>query len=312
MEAQRQAQAAARQAEIDAAQERERELQRQLESLGDADSSDDEGPEQITPQGTSPAASQELHKSTPPPMVSPPPAPAVTVASPITSPPRAPPIPAAPAPAELATNNNPFLKKMQAASSESAVAPSTSTPSEASAQSTNPFHRLVQQPAEAPTAATRAARARANSDDWSVLDGDNDEESSDDEGPVGGGAKQLASLLFGTMAPPRPLSAMDGNKSASGTPTVQSPVNATSPPPAPPMPGSNAPPPPPMPTSGAPPPPPLPSGGAPPPPPMPGFSKPAGNADRGALLGSIQAGKTLRKVQTKDRSESATAGRVLN
>jgi hypothetical protein len=38
----------------------------------------------------------------------------------------------------------------------------------------------------------------------------------------------------------------------------------------------------------------------------------AGTGDIGALLGEIQLGKGLRKTETKDRSSSAVAGRVLN
>jgi hypothetical protein len=199
---------------------------------------------------------------------------------------------------------NPFYKKMAQSSQDntSTPPPPTSTTSEVS---TNPFHRLTQEQANKaavptfnePAAPSARTRGRQDDDDWSVVDSD-DSSDDDDDSHTRGGANHLASILFGTMAPPRPLSSMDNKESP-----LQSPAPPAGIPPPPPMPAGSAPPPPP-----GPPPPPM--GGAPPPPPMPNMKAPGGLPSRGALLGEIQAGRGLRKVETTDRSTSSTAGRV--
>ncbi|KAF4625882.1 hypothetical protein G7Y89_g12279 [Cudoniella acicularis] len=304
----KEARLAAQRAEIEAAQARERELQRQLEAMDDEDSSDDEEPEQVTPQASTPTqGSQELERKE----ISPPPPPMPTAVPPTpvaatTS------LPVANPTADTETRN-PFLKKLAQGGADNGP------------QSNNPFHRLPSQevaktpePIVTQPTGPRPSRIRQEEDDWSVVGSDKEDDSSDEEGPGAGNARHLASILFGTMGPPRPLSAT--GTGAGSTPTSPAPARdslSSPPPPPPPMPSMGAPPPPPMPNMGAPPPPPMPPFGAPaPPPPPPGLpppvSAPAGAARPAALLGEIQMGKQLKKTVTKDSSGAAVAGRVLN
>ncbi|KFZ05348.1 hypothetical protein V501_08444 [Pseudogymnoascus sp. VKM F-4519 (FW-2642)] len=326
----KEAKLAAQRAEIETARQREIELQRQLEAIDDDSSSDEEGPQDITPQAATPPRVAEKQVSPPapaPPIItatSPPSAAAST--SNISSP-----------QADTATRN-PFFKNLGQPMVPGAGAAVTSPPvASPPAQDTNPFHRLPPQQAAAKapepvvpsSTGARPSRVRPEEDEWSVVGSDREDSSDEEEGPGAGNARQLASMLFGTMAPPRPLSAADDTRAFSPvSPGVTSPVAETptptgappAPPPPPPMPGMgappSAPPPPPMPGMGAPgappPPPPPPPGAGPPPPPMPPAGGPPAMGRPMALLGEIQGGRQLRKTQTKDKSTASVAGRVLD
>ncbi|KAJ0416654.1 hypothetical protein BJY00DRAFT_228877 [Aspergillus carlsbadensis] len=346
-------------AELEAAKERERQLQRELEGL-DESSSDDEGPVDIsTPQHSTPTQSQVLPAAAPQapaaPVAAPPPPPPPPASEPERTSTPSSPASSRAAPPSLSPeteSKNPYFRRNLSQSTDypaatppevAQAAPAAATPK---TESTNPFHRLAQQQEPLKPAFTGSVplpprtRARPEADDdWSAAGSDFESSDDEDDDRAGGGsAKQLASILFGTMAPPRPLSAMDNQSPPkSATPVQDSPVAPPVPPvpaiPAefePAVPGGAPPPPPPPPPAaaappapsfeapaGAPPPPPPPPMGAPPapppPPPAPGpAAAPAGADDRSALLASIQAGKGLRKVQTNDRSTSSFAGQVLD
>ncbi|KAJ5269271.1 hypothetical protein N7505_005029 [Penicillium chrysogenum] len=222
----------AQRVELEAAKERERQLQRELEGL-DESSSDDEGPADITPQYSTPTQSQILPTPPPVPTIAiPEPAAPESVPSEVSSPESSRGVPAV---APDAESKNPYFKhKAQPSEPTQATSPPTT------AQSTNPFHRLTQPEPIKPTFTgaaplERKTRARPEEDDdWSAAGSEVDSSDDEDDRPTGGSAKQLASILFGTMAPPRPLSAMDEDVSPSKytTPVQESPVAPPPPPPA--------------------------------------------------------------------------------
>lgn len=252
----KEARLAAQRKELEAARERERQLQEQMEKLNAEESSSDEDDEEPAP--ASPL--RERPATLPPPTA--PPVPAVEtpraaefVAEPvaaqeaITSPP-----PAAAATSPPQETKNPFFKKINQSNQSITSPPATSV-------STNPFQKAMQQPAAAPLTTVHVTHTRPSEPDWSDEESKNsDDEDDDDDRPAKGSAKQLASLLFSTMGPPRPMSAQndkDKKSSPSNFPPPPAPQTEVS---ALPTISPIAPPPPPM-FGDAPP--------APPPPPPP-------------------------------------------
>ena len=353
----KQAKLASQRAELEAAKERERQLQLELEGPAES-SSDDENGLEHTPQENTPTNSQILTKDTSTLDASaPPPVTGTSRNGQSSSPALA---MATPPSIYSSETKNPFFKKLSQSNEPhslptSRLAPSITSPA-SNEISTNPFHRLTQQEnankssglAAPQSAGSRPSRVRPEEDEWSVVDSTEDSSGDEEEldKPTGGSAKQLASMLFGTMAPPRPLPGIDdkspttpsadrvsvptGDSPAPDLPNVDGmridspgplaaplsmapgPMVAASPPQAPPLPsfhGTLAS------TAHLPTPKTEPIYAEGPfiaplaPPPI--HQGRAGPATVNALLGDIVKGKGLKKVETKDRSQALVAGRVL-
>lgn len=241
----KEARLAAQRAELEAAREKERQLQLQLESLNDEDSSDDEGPQEITPLETTPTNSQVLSREGSTQLD-----PASSAArEPVNEPPTADSHSAAPpisGPSSYGESRNPFFKKLNQPNEVQSSSTSSSTSllatPVANEMSTNPFHRLTQQdnaarpqiqpssvspPApptsQSPNSGQRPSRVRPEDDQWSVVDSTGDSSSDDEpDRTIVGSAKHLASILFGSLAPARPQSAGGGDNERFKTP-VDSP-----------------------------------------------------------------------------------------
>ncbi|TCD66409.1 hypothetical protein EIP91_001400 [Steccherinum ochraceum] len=253
------------------------------------------------PPPAPPVTSPPVRAATPPP---PPPAPAPPVASP---------------PASDKAKTNPFSRMMAEGSSPAAT---VSTPT--ANGSTNPFFKN-----QAPAAVTPPVRTSSipppskspappavktsyhtapadSEDDWDeIKEKDDDDDSEDELDSSRDTRNKLAQQLFGNILPPsRPQSAAPagglGGSSEPSTPSIPAP-----PPPPPSAPPTIAPA-----APNAPPPPP-PMAPVAPPPPAAAIAAPAPTGDRGALLGAIQAGARLKKVQTNDRSSAPISGKVL-